>query len=153
MTMKILRGASLAALALAALVAGCGAEPPKEPPRDPNLVAVTFYRPHSDLHAADYPFVYADKDKKGALNDKAVVMLDVMAGTHRMSLANPALWEAEQFWTFNAVAGRKYFFRLRLGEAEGTEGALPRYVSRYARVDEVPEAAAKAEIAAMLAPP
>ena len=149
MTMKILRGAALAA---AMLLAACGAEPPKEPPRDPNLVEVTFYRTHADAHAADYPFVYADKDRKGPLADKASMTFDVQAGMHRMSLNNPALWEAEQFWTFNAVAGRKYFFRLRLGEAERTEGALPRYVSRYARVDELPEAAARAEIAAMLAP-
>lgn len=140
--------------ALSLLAAGCGGEPAKvEPPRDPNLVTVTFYRPHSDLHPADYPYVYADKDRKGLLADNSSVNVDVLAGTHRMSLNNPALWDAEQFWTFNAVKGRHYFFRLRVGEAEATEGSLPRYVSRFARVDEVPENTALAEIAAMQAPP
>ena len=147
--MKLLRTAPLAALLVAAIAAGCASAPPPAPPRDPNLVEVTFYRPHSDLHPADYPFVYVDKERKGPLADKASVTFDVPAGMHRMSLNNPALWEAEQFWTFNAVAGRKYFFRLQAGEGDGPQGSLPRYVSRYARVDEVPEASAKAEIAAM----
>lgn len=139
-------------LCCALILGACAAEPPAAPPRDPNLVEVTFYRPHADAHASDYPFIYAEKDKKGALTDNAVVTVDLMAGTHTLTLMNPSLWEAEQHWTFNAVAGRKYWFRLKVGEAERPEGALPRYVSRFARVDEMPEAAAKAEIAAMQAP-
>jgi hypothetical protein len=151
--MKHVRHAPLAALLASVLAAGCASAPPAAPPRDPNLVAVTFYRPHSDLHPGDYPYVYTDKDRKGTLADNTSVAFDLQAGSHRMSLNNPALWDSEQFWTFNAVAGRKYFFRLRVGESEGSEGSLPRYVSRFARVDEVPEAAAKAEIAAMNPPP
>lgn len=145
-----MRRALLVSLGL--LIAACGSDAPKEPPRDPNLVAVTFYRPHSDLHPADYPFVHVDTEKKGPLADNTSMSVDVQAGPHKMSLANSALWDSEQSWQFSPKAGRHYYFRLQVGEAEGREGSLPRYVSRFARVDEVPEQAALTEIAAMQSP-
>ena len=136
----------------AGVLVGCGSDAPKEPPRDPNAVAVTIYRPHSDLHPADYPFAYVEKNKQGALADNTVVNFDVEPGLHSFALRNPALWDSEQSWQLKAAAGKHYYFRLTLGEAEGPEGSLPRYVSRFARVDEMPEATAKSEIAAMTAP-
>lgn len=133
-------------VSLGVLVSACASESPKAPARDPNLVAITVYRPHSDLHATDYPFVYVEKDRQGALTDTSTVNFDLPAGLHRFALSNPARWQAEQSWTLNAAAGKHYYFRLGLGEAEGPAGSLPRYVSRLARVDEMPEAAALAEI-------
>lgn len=139
-------------LLIAALLAACGGAAPK--PADtatqgPPLAEVLLYRPHAGVHAADYPFVYVDNVKKDPLADNSSVALALEPGMHRIVLKNPALWEAEQFWQFNAVAGRRYYFRLFLGEDDNAQDATARYKSRFARVDERPEATAKAELEAM----
>ena len=143
-----------ATLASALLAAACAGEPAAPDasgtaPAQLDGAVVVLYRPHADARTGDYPFVYVDDVRKGPLPDGGMLVTEVSAGSHRILLANPAMWEGRQYWPVNAMAGRRYFYRLRSGEFPDEETASARYLSKDTRVDEVPEDAASAEIEAL----
>ena len=136
-----------------ALLAACSSEAPApEQALAPDSAFLIVYRPHNDTNASNYPFVYVDDQKKGALADASVVRADMTPGTHRITLSNPALWEEKQYWQLNAVPGRRYYYRMRSGDFSGEDSQSARFLSKTARVDQVPEETATAEIKALPKP-
>jgi hypothetical protein len=141
--------------ALAFALVACASEPPalEMPPVAPGTAMLVVYRTHADAHAGDYPFVYVDDQKKGALTDAGVVTAELSPGSHRVLLANPALWDGQQYWPLNASPGRRYFYRLRLGEFPDEDSRTSRYLSKALRVDQVAEDVAMPEIQSLAPPP
>jgi hypothetical protein len=143
-----------AAGALALLLCACSSEPPEpaQPASAPDAAFLIVYRPHADANASNYPFVYVDDQKKGALPDGGVLRVDMAPGPHRITLSNPALWEEKQYWQVNAVPGRRYYYRLRAGQFPDEDSQSARYLSKTVRVDQLAEETAAVEIRALQKP-
>jgi hypothetical protein len=144
-----LAAAAAATITAALLVAACAEAPvaPEATPTSlPDAALLIVYRPHSDANATNYPFVYVEWLKMGPLPDGGVVRAEMAPGSHRVMLSNPALWEGQQYWQINATPGRRYYYRVRVGDFSGEDSQNARYLSKALRVDQVTEEAATAEL-------